>query len=176
MRNSLLTILVLTIATFFSCAQKKVTTTQTQDVAVEQAKVPVVTPVVTYVRMERTPCFGRCEHYALELSQDGMARYSGYRFTNFPGVYEIGIGDKQAKEMLAKLATYRPDTCQNDYEVLISDISGVNYKIEFSDQSVKEIRNAHFGPAFLAEYANSLDQLLQVDDSWRIIADSASDR
>lgn len=163
--------MVVVLAAFASCAQKKIATTAPQDVAAVSN-----TPVITYVRMERTPCFGRCPHYALELKQDGMARYSGYRFTDHQGVYEIGIGPVQAKNLLAKLASYRPDTCQSEYEILISDIPGVNYTIEFADQSVKEIRNSHFGPAFFEEFAQSLDAALQVDDSWRIISDSASYR
>lgn len=171
MKNSLLSLLGIVLIALTSCAQKKVSSTSQQ-----VAAVPDPVPVITYVRMERTPCFGRCPHYALELRDNGMARYSGYRFTNNQGVYEIGIGTLQAKDLLAKLAAYRPDTCQSDYEILISDIPGVNYQIEYSDQQVKEIRNGHFGPAFLAEFAQSLDDILQVDDSWRIISDTASYR
>ncbi len=171
MKNSLLSLLVVMVIALTSCAQKKIAGTTQQVVATESAA-----PVITYVRMERTPCFGRCPHYALELYDNGMARYSGYRFTDHQGVYEIGIGQMQANNLLTKLAAYRPDTCQSDYEVLISDIPGVNYRIEFSNQEVKEIRNGHFGPAFLVEFAKSLDDVLQVDDSWRIISDSASYR
>ena len=177
MKNNLLSLLVVMVIALSSCAQKKISGTTEQVVASGQTVVSEpVTPVITYVRMERTPCFGRCPHYALELRDDGMARYSGYRFTDHQGVYEIGIGSLQAKDLLAKLAAYRPDTCQSDYEVLISDIPGVNYRIEFSNQEMKEIYNGHFGPAFLKEFAQSLDDVLQVDDSWRIISDSASYR
>jgi len=150
-----------------SCTQKKLTQAQ------QQKQAPAA-PAITYLRMERTPCFGRCPSYAFEIKDDGMVRYSGYMFTQHSGVYEIGIGAPNAARLLKEFAAYRPDTCQDDYEVPIPDLAGLNYTITFSNSETKNIRNAHFGPAFLKHFAEQLDRELLVDDSWRIIADTAT--
>lgn len=158
---------LLALVALISCSQKKLTQAQQKE-----ASAPPV-PVITHLGMERTPCFGRCPSYLLEVKDDGMVRYYGYMFTQHSGIYEIGIGP-QAASLLKEFAAYRPDTCKDEYELPIADLPGINYTITFSNNETKTIRNAHFGPAFLKNYAQKLDQTLQVDDSWRVIADTAT--
>jgi hypothetical protein len=165
-KNLFLLIPMLTIFFLSACAQKKLTKT-------EQKAPEAVRPAITYIMMERTPCFGRCPYYALELKSDGMARYYGYKFTEHQGIYEIGIGIPQASHLFKTLESYRPDTCQDIYEMMIADLPGINYTITYDNDETKSIRNANFGPGFLQDFARKMDEMMQVDDSWRIIADTA---
>jgi hypothetical protein len=174
---------LLALGLLASCTQKKLSQaqqTQNKDVVATATASTAAAPStpapreITYLRMERTPCFGRCPNYALEIRSDGMVRYYGYMFTQYSGIYEIGIGERQAAELLKEFASYRPDTCAEVYELPIADLPGLNYTFHYSDSEEKSISNAHFGPEFLKDFSRKLDQTLMVDDSWRVIADTAT--
>jgi hypothetical protein len=135
-------------------------------------KTVVKKPPLTYVQMGRTPCFGRCPTYSIEIWNTGKVRYSGYMFTNHQGVYEKNIGQAKAIDFLNRFYAYRPDTCQDAYTVMISDIPGVNYQLEVNGDG-KTILNAHYGPDFLKTFAGTIDREFAVDKTWKKVADTA---
>lgn len=129
-------------------------------------------PEITFLKMHRTPCFGRCPDYAVEIQKDGLARYSGYRFTDMQGVYEKNIGASKAEEIFASFEKYRVDTCQNEYRMMVSDLPGIIYTFQIGNNK-KTINNANFGPRFLKDLAKEVDEAIKVDNSWKKVADTA---
>jgi hypothetical protein len=152
MKKYLLSLFVLCLIVFAACA------------ATKKGRHPG--SGVTYVKMMRTPCFGKCPYYSLEIYSDGRIRYSGIKFTEHQGVYEKNVGAAKAREVLREFQTYRVDTCSAEYFNRITDIPGINYTVKMNGKS-KEIRNAHFGPAFLKDLAKDMDKLGAVDNSWK---------
>ncbi|HRO43110.1 MAG TPA: DUF6438 domain-containing protein [Flavipsychrobacter sp.] len=142
------------------------------------AQKKVSTPAnVSYVQMWRTSCFGKCPDYRIELYSDGLMRYTGRIFTD-TGIYEKNIGAAQAKELLRSFTEKRVDTLKNQYEVHITDLPGINYTFKYGS-TVKEVRNAEYGPHYLREVANRLDKFVKkeegdipkMDGTWKKISD-----
>lgn len=118
------------------------------------------------VSMHRTACFGRCPDYIIELSSDGMATYTGIRFTQDSGVYTKNIGTAATNKLMNDLTAYRIDTCQATYPQRITDVPGIYYIIQYKNGRKQQIANANFGPVFLKEIALRMDSLVKVDASW----------
>jgi len=155
--------LVLTIALMVTgCAgQKQSTNAQTKTVGQNK---------IQYLKMHRSACFGRCPIYSIEVNNNGLVRYTGEKFTQPIGIYEKNMGVAKVQRLLNEFSNKRVDTCKDVYELIIADLPGIYYTIEYPDRT-KKINNAHFGPQFLKELANEVDSIGQVNGTWKKISD-----
>jgi hypothetical protein len=174
MKKNIIIVFVVVAVVASACArQKKVA-----------AKKPAAKPVpeVTYLKMRRTACFGRCAEYSIEIFNTGLSRYTGIRFVTDSGVYEKNIGTSTAKSILNEFTAKRVDTLPDMYEVRIADLPGIDYTFKFGDSS-KTIRFANFGPWYLNTYASHIvDTLLKsdyntfkIDKSWKKVSSATKD-
>jgi len=132
---------------------------------------------LTYVQMWRTSCFGKCPNYKVEIFNDGLVRYTGYQFTD-TGIYEKNIGAVKAKQILNNFSSKKIDTLKQEYPMKIADLPGINYTFRFGNRE-QIVRNAEFGPLFLREMANRIDELVKqeensvpkMDGTWKKISD-----
>lgn len=150
--------MMITVLYLTACAQKKTTARS---------------PAISYLRIHRTVCFGRCPSYSIEVYSNGLVRWSGLNFTDHQGVYEKKFSTATTQKYLNQFAAFRPDTCSDEYRVLISDIPGLNYSFNYNSGS-KDIFNAHFGPDFLKTFATTLDGAFHVDKTWKRRNDTAT--
>ncbi|RYD59037.1 MAG: hypothetical protein EOP56_02060 [Sphingobacteriales bacterium] len=137
-----------------ACAQQKktasrVVTTNTDAKAGE----------FTYVKMHRSPCFGKCPSYTIELYKDGKVKYTGMSDTKYMGTYEKKFDTKTTGTILNKFKTNRADTCSKEYTLMIADIPGIYYEFLIGGER-KEIYNAHFGPIYLKNLASEIDRTI----------------
>ncbi len=122
---------------------------------------------ITSVSVIHPGCYGRCPQYSIEINNDGTMAYTALRFNPDTGIFEKKISPEKAMELIKQFSAYRVDTCQDIYKTHVPDISGLVITIKYND-SIKTIRGANFGPAFLKQLANSVDQIGIKDDStWR---------
>lgn len=134
------------------------------------AKKASKTPSITYVKMERTACFGRCPAYMVEIYKNGLIRYTGRQFTEYTGVYESNIGSKEATKLLKKFADNRVDTCREVYDNNIPDAPGLYYGFKINGKD-KTIANAPFGPKYLSLLASEIDKHAKPGVGWKKIND-----
>lgn len=127
-------------------------------------------PVIRSAAMSRTACFGTCPVYTIELFSDGLLKYTGRANVPFTGIYEKRIPAAEVMTLLQELNSYRPDTCQNKYELRIADLPNIYYTITYKD-SVKKIANADMGPMFFKEMATEFDRIGKADASWTRTSD-----
>lgn len=52
-----------------------------------------------WLRYERTPCFGPCPAFILEVNSDGQARYNGRRNVTWEGVFQGQWTEAQMQEV-----------------------------------------------------------------------------
>jgi hypothetical protein len=165
--------------TFSACSQqKKVTAKQTTVTNaqasplgnIDEAPTKKTVGKTTYVKMQRTPCFGRCPYYTLEFYDNGLVRYTGLGDTEYMGAYEKQMEAKKIKDVLKQFDAYRVDTCQKEYEALITDVPGLNYWVSRGEDQ-NTIRYANFGPAFLEVLGNQMDNTAKPDKTWKKVAD-----
>lgn len=137
---------------------------------------PTTAPQVTSVTMSRGYCFGKCPVYSIEVSNSGLARYTGKKFVEKTGVYEKTFDKAAVSNLLSEVSKARLDTMQNSYEQLVSDLPSVDFAVIFSNGKSKFIQNAHYGPQVLANLAYQIDALVKTPDySWKRTAEQAAD-
>lgn len=162
MKKNLVGILAIVLIVFTACVTSKQKTSKLS---------------VDYVMMRRTPCFGHCPYYAIEVYKDGLIRFTGFNNVADSGVYEKKIDPKKAQVLLKEISDYRVDTLQKSYKVLITDFPGIYYNFKYGKIS-QQVINAHYGPVFLKSLANEIDELvktngeLKLDNSWKKISNS----
>jgi hypothetical protein len=125
---------------------------------------------IVSVALRHTACFGRCPDYIVEVNKDGMATYTGVRFTHDSGLFRKNIGKAKAMEIINKFNTYMADTCKDRYEQRIEDLPGLTLTIKYNTKT-KMIQNANLGPIGLRTIAGSIDSLTRdkVDNTWHAV-------
>ncbi|OSZ78428.1 hypothetical protein CAP35_09300 [Chitinophagaceae bacterium IBVUCB1] len=154
MKKYISVIISVILITLTACAQKKSTKTS----------------AISYLKMERTACFGRCPAYMVEVYKNGLVRYTGRQFTEYTGVYEYNIGSKKAQDLFKQFAEKRVDTCKEYYEAYIADLPGLNYGFTINGKQ-KEIMNAPFGPKYLQLLSGEVDKVSTPGVGWKKVGD-----
>jgi hypothetical protein len=101
---------------------------------------------ITEIRLQRTPCFGKCPVDEVALRADGTATYVGKKFVDRLGQYEGEFAradfDKLAKMLVEKMFFDLKD----DYDRLITDQASIVTSARRGEKT-KKIRNyANAGP------------------------------
>jgi hypothetical protein len=167
MKKQLLIALFLCSTVFIACAagkktaKKKTTTKATTSTANSGA--------ITSVMMRRGACFGRCPEYTLTVNSNGVLEYNGTRNANPLGVYQKNIGTSNAQAMIKQFVDHRVDTCVTAYTSNVADLPGLSYTIMRGSKS-QLIGNANFGPRFLVELSEDMDEIGKVDATWKRVS------
>lgn len=169
MKKNILSFVTVTVIIFSACAQqKKATASKT---AVETKK---STPAIEQVVMERTPCFGTCPAYKLEVNKSGKVVFTSWSNTKAEGVFEKTFEPGKVQELFAQFEKKQVDTCKEEYDNMIPDVPGVNFYFKYDNGIETRISNAHFGPEFLQHLALATDKFSGVDDTWEKTAEAGN--
>lgn len=169
MKKPLLIALLFISTVFIACADGRKTTRKK---ATTKSSTSASLRGLTSVTMRRGACFGRCPEYTITINSSGLAEYSGIRNTTPLGLYQKNIGTARAQEMLRQFMENRADTCSTLYTARIADIPGLYYTLVINGKT-KMINNAHFGPRYLVDLSEEMDELGKVDNTWKKIRDAA---
>lgn len=156
MKKNLLSFIVLVAVIFSACAQQKKTT---------KSKKANGSPAIEFLAMERTACFGSCPAYRLEIYKDGTVKYDGWTSVEFEGPYQKKFDAAKVAALYKQFEQYPIDTCSEMYESLIQDLPGINFYFTYKGKEQKVI-NAHFGPHYFIDLANTADSFSKVDNTW----------
>ncbi len=158
-----------------ACAQQKKTTADKaavtgNPITEKTKKVPKRPPAINYMAMERTACFGKCPTYMVELYSTGLVRYTSRMFTEHEGVFEKNVGAEKTQSLMDQFSKNRVDTCSENYNALIQDLPGIVYTFKYG-KTTQKIYNANFGPDYLNKLSKKVDELAQIDNTWKKVAD-----
>lgn len=114
---------------------------------------------VTYLKMGRTPCFGRCPTYEIELFKNGNIIYRGKKNVERLGVWEANINCKKMIAFLKSLDKYKLASLKNNYKPLSTDLPHIIYDFQIN-KNTKHVTNAEAGPAYLNDLGLKIDALI----------------
>jgi hypothetical protein len=80
------------------------------------------------------------------------------RFSNDTGIFKKTIGKAKAKQIIDMFITNRVDTCHDMYDNRIPDLPGLTLTVNYVKKQ-KKIMSANFGPAFLKEISDAMDNV-----------------
>lgn len=169
MKKKLLTFITISAIIFSACAQQKKAT------ASKASATKAAATKIEQVAMERTPCFGTCPAYRIEINKNGHAKYTSMHYTEYEGVYEKNFDAAQVAILFKEFESYKVDTCKEEYNNMIADVPGLNYYIKYAKKTTT-ISNAHFGPDFLSELSKKVDEFAKVDGTWKKTGESGAQK
>lgn len=123
-----------------------------------------------FFSLQRTPCFGTCPAYSVEIRSDGSAHYSGR--SHAPRVGEFnGTVDRAAMQALVDRAqAIGFFSFQDKYDGPVTDLPSTIIRVNANGKDKKVVGRVKTPPAFkpFADYADSL--LAQV--RWEQVAET----
>lgn len=120
---------------------------------------------ITYLKMERTPCFGKCPSYTIEIKSNGNCKYIGLQNAVFDGQIVGKISKKTWNKLIKKYTKYSFLKLPLSYKTLASDLSKANLTMKVNGKT-KVIKNALEGPEFLNQLCLEIEQLISKGINW----------
>lgn len=169
---------LLLLLSFFSfscvlpaCAQhalsKKEKVKKTSKKTVAAPKVTVPTTSVPVLTFERTPCYGTCPAYLMQVYVDGRVAYEGRHSVPLMGKHELKLPASTVAEMLRQAKEAHFETFEKQYLSGATDMPSVIVSIRQSDGTTKKVTAEPTAPENVKSYFTYLgtrfDQLAQLN-------------
>lgn len=119
---------------------------------------------ITSIKIERTPCYGKCPTYSIELLSDGKMIYNGKSNVKKLGLFDAKISKSKATNFMKQYEKNNFNTLKPKYTVLVTDLPSLNIEVVVGGKR-KIIQQADAGPAFLRQIGADMD-LLSEEQNW----------
>ena len=119
-----------------------------------------------FYHIERTPCFGRCPAYTIDLYRSGYAVYEGRSNVELSGRHTTRFGPRTLEEILEEAERIGLFTMQDKYDAQVTDLPTTHLHVVSGDRD-KTILARYHVPATLKAFTIHVDSLLLQAD-WRI--------
>jgi len=161
-RSLILALVVLSVA----CNSKK--KTATADAAPEMA--PVVDQQVAvsgapgkadalFLYLERTPCFGTCKAYRLEVAPDGKATYTGRANVERMGAHTALVPAESIKLIRAKADELGFRQMEDKYDAEVTDLPSTVLRLNLGGKP-KQVLGRVGQPAAFKQLVTYIEELL----------------
>lgn len=169
---------LLLLLSFFSlsfmlpaCAQRvptkkvKAKTAGQKTVVPTQAATPAAeSPVITF---ERTPCYGICPAYTMQVYADGRVAYEGRRAVPVLGKHDLKLSAAAVADMLRQAKEAHFDTFDKRYSRYTSDLPSTVVAIRQPNGTLKTVTVEEGAPENVKNLfiylGNQFDQLAQLN-------------
>jgi TonB family protein len=115
---------------------------------------------ITYLKLERTPCFGKCRSYTVEFLKTGEVVYNGKANVKMLGTWRAKMTKTAMRNFFRQFEKYTYSKLSSKYHVLSSDLPGMNIAVTVNGK-LKKVTHADAGPRFLTQIGADMDE--QVD-------------
>ncbi len=127
---------------------------------------------ISYIKMQRTACFGRCPEYTVELYKNGQIVYVGKKNVEMIGTHKGSIPIAKMNKFFKEVGKYKITSLLNVYKSKASDLPRLNFTF-VNNGKTKSIKNGESGPAYLEIIGEKIDSLiadidLKIQESSRI--------
>ena len=174
MKNTILIILLLS-ATLISCSKKNVDKTATTknkkaeintpiksdiDTKNEQIlPIPTAPEVLLMAKINRTPCYGKCPVFTIELFNNGVVKYNGVAFVDKKGIFTAKVTPEFIANIQSQAQSIKYLSLENKYPispVVIADLPTTTTFIRIGGEG-KQITNNFDAPRDLIDFENWLE-------------------
>lgn len=113
-----------------------------------------------FFSLERTPCYGKCPVYKVNIYQSGYATLEAIRNVGEKsGMYDAGFSKEEMKMLKDKAEEVKYFDMENEYDSPVTDLPSVITSLN-ADGKKKKIRNRHHGPPELKKFEKFADELI----------------
>jgi len=128
---------------------------------------------ISYIKMQRTACFGRCPEYTVELFIKGNMTYVGKKNVERIGTSTARISNTAMTRFMKEISKYKLSTLSATYKPKAADLPRLNFTFVINGKT-KSIKNGESGPFYLAAIGKKIDSLL-AESEWEEVASTSSD-
>lgn len=114
--------------------------------------------------MYRTPCFGQCPYYNLDIDLNGYAVLEGKKFFDYEGFFETTLSEAQMDEILSLADKYGYFDFEHVYDAPVTDLPSTTTILR-SEQGVHWVYNRLNSPETLREFEMAVETILK-DWQW----------
>lgn len=112
-----------------------------------------------FYRIERTPCFGRCPTYALNVYRSGYATFTGTRNVPLVGPHATRVPHEVMEKILAQAERIGFFEMQDTYDSPVTDLPSTIVRVVSGDRD-KQVTGRHGMPESFRKFALAADSLL----------------
>jgi len=138
------------------------TQTETTETTTEKAPAPSEDQIerTLFASIERTPCFGRCPTYKMEIYSDGFVTLNGIRNVDMVGTYTTSITQAQMDTILQQAREIGFFTFEDKYDDgMISDLPSTTTTVVDGEQT-KTVMRRHGYPKRIVSLEKHFDALM----------------
>lgn len=125
---------------------------------------PAAGPVLTF---ERTPCYGRCPAYTMQVYADGRVAYEGRNFVPMMGPHDLRLPAAAVADMVRQAKEAHFETFDKQYSRNTSDLPSTIVAIRQPDGTLKSVTVEEGAPenvrGLFTYLGNQFDQLAQLN-------------
>ena len=126
-------------------------------------------PPVDSVRIERTPCFGRCPIYRATLYRNGTVRYFGERFVDKLGAYKGRLSEDAFPRISMLVDRLGFNSLKARYEENITDLPSCTVTV-IRGRQVKSVYTYGVLPDEMWAIQMAIDRVIEDSrDTWTFI-------
>lgn len=112
------------------------------------------------IALERTPCFGTCPVYKVEIHSDGNIKYVGKEFSDPKGEYETFIPITEVEVLRKAIIEANFLNLKDVYDnMYISDLPSAITTLTVNGKQVKSVKNRYDPPPQLVRLEILIDNL-----------------
>lgn len=116
----------------------------------KETVIKVNTPPTLFVKMQKTPCYGQCPNYELEIYDNGDVTFKGKMFVDFIGLYKSTISNSEIETIKNKIVEVNFFELDSLYDSPATDIPSCIIEVTLDNKS-KKIIDRRYGPEELKD-------------------------
>lgn len=148
-------------------AQKEVVAKASEkgETAVEEQQVQKVDSL--FASIHRTPCYGKCPSYKVQIFESGYAVYDGMMFVEKRGRFEAWFDKEKMQLLIDKAKELGYFEMKAKYDDNVTDLPSCTTTLNAGGKR-KTVYNRYGGPESLREFEKIFDQLIESVD-WKLV-------
>ncbi|GAB3850116.1 hypothetical protein GCM10028822_15070 [Hymenobacter terrigena] len=146
---------------------KKVKVKKANKKTVATTKAATPTPAGPVLTFERTPCYGKCPAYIMQVYADGRVAYEGRHSVPIMGKKDLKLSVSTVTDMLRQAKEAHFETFEKEYLSGATDLPSTIVTIRQPDGTLKKVTVESNAPENVKSYftylGNQFDQLAQLN-------------
>lgn len=125
----------------------------------KMATTTAIEDTTVFLKMQRTPCYGKCPSYVVEIFNNSKVSYLGKMFVDYVGQHEATLSKSEVDLIKTKINEINFFELKDKYDSPATDIPSTIFEATLNKQ-FKKITNRHNGPPELKELEKLVEEIV----------------
>ena len=119
----------------------------------------------TFVKMKRTPCFGKCPYYEFIIFSNGDVLYEGFNFVEKIGKFKGKVNIKKIAFIKKKLKEVEFFKFDSVYDAGVSDLPSIIIEVNV-DNKKHRVKGRYRMPQKFKNFSKFMDEIISDIQTW----------